>query len=294
MTTQTLSGEQPCFRLSQWVTLRLQLLWAYEKSMGDVSTSGEGDSYGFQSALLVKKGWGKAGVDRASALRAGPGQWLILGQGRRWQSFSADCVLLSIGFRFQYPTGEAVFEEGFPVLADGAEFPQLEREALRAMRLVKKHVGLGFYQGERQVSMRDYLLTQNALRLFLIELAGVFAARGIGVPDMNDLSPHVLRALEVIQNMPPAQPMKSAEVARLAGLSQTHLDRLLVVETGHTIHQQIELRRMQLAQDALQDRAASLKSIAYGLGFCSPSHFHSWFRRRQGVTPQQFRQRSSW
>lgn len=284
----------PRFRLTQWSVLRLQLLWAYEKPMEREATFIGQSAYTFQSALLVRKGWALAGENESGARRAGPGQWLLLRQGKRWQRFSPDCVLLSIGYRFQFPTGEAVFDEGFPLVVDSTAFPQLERDALKLMRSMKKHVGLGFQLGEREVDMRDYLLSQNALRLFLIQLAEMYADCGVGRGNMREHSGHVLRALDVIQGMPPGMPMKSAELARQVGLSQTHLDRLMVLETGHTIHQQIELRRLQLAQDALQARDASLKSIAFDLGFCSPSHFHSWFRKRQGMTPQQFRRRNLW
>ncbi|MFP4068603.1 MAG: helix-turn-helix domain-containing protein [Opitutales bacterium] len=152
----------PNYRLKQWSTLRMQLLWGYEREMSAVGP-GEGH-YNFQSALLLRRGWGQAGASRRSSLKATAGDWLVLGQGARWQQFSADCVVLSIGFRFQLPTGEPIYERGLPVC---------------------------------------------------------FAA---------DASP-------------------------------------------------------RLAQDALMAQAASLKSIAYDLGFSSPSHFHSWFKRRSGQTP---------
>ncbi|QYY36690.1 AraC family transcriptional regulator [Ruficoccus sp. ZRK36] len=284
----------PNFRLSQWVTLRLQLLWVYEKAMVKEATSTSQSEYGFQSALLVHKGWALAGESESGARRAGPGQWLFLRQGKRWQRFSADCELLSIGYRFQYPTGEAVYDEGLPLVVDAADCLQLEREARKVLRTVKRHIGLGFYLGERVVDMRAYLLTQNAFRLFLVELAEVYAAEGLSRRDLREPSQYVLRALDLIQGVPSGRSVKSADIAHAAGLSQTHLDRLMVQDTGHTVHQQIELRRLQLAQDALQAGAVPLKTIAYDLGFCSPSHFHSWFRKRQGVTPAQFRRRNVW
>ncbi len=284
----------PSFRLNQWVALRLQLLWAYEKVMETSTSVSRGTEYTFQSALLVRKGWALLGSSEEEALRADPGQWIILGQGWRWQRFSPDCVLFSIGFRFQLPNGEPIYDKGFPLRIESEDFPQLKREAFKVMRSIKKHIGLGFYLGERSIDMRDYLLSQNALRLFLIELAAVFSAHGIAPRHLSEHSDPVRGTLELIQRMPPGKVLKSAEVARRIGLSQTHLDRLMVVETGHTVHQQIELLRLQQAQAALQARTASLKSIAYDLGFCSPSHFHSWFRRHQGMTPMQFRERNAW
>lgn len=279
----------PSFRLDQWTALRLQLLWAYEKEMESASSK-RALFYSFQSALLVKQGWAKAGKQEANAVKANEGEWLILPQGCRWQSFSSDSVALSIGFRFQLPTGEAVYDEGLPVRVRTQDFPKLEREANRAMRAMRRHIGLGFYLRKQMVNMRDFLTAQNALRFFLIELAEVFHAQGAHPRIMSHENPHVLKAFEFIES----GGQSGAEVARLVGISLTQLDRLMVAETGYTVHGQLELRRLQLAQDALQADATPLKTIAYDLGFCSPSHFHSWFKKRQGMTPSQYRERTVW
>ena len=279
----------PSFRLDQWTTLRLQLLWAYEKEMMDSGSKG-GSNYSFQSVLLVKRGWARAGGSETNALYATKGEWLFLPQGPRWQRFSPDCVVLSIGFRFQLPTGEAIFDEGLPVKVNAVDFPRLEREANRVMHAMRKHIGLGFYLQKEIINMRDFLTAQNALRLFLIEIATAFHAKGVSHRIMSHENPHLLRAFEVIEG----GVSSGREVARRIGISLTQLDRLMVAETGYTVHGQLELRRLQLAQDALQANAASLKSIAYDLGFCSPSHFHSWFKKRQGMTPSEYRERAVW
>lgn len=272
--------------------MRLQLLWAYEKSMlGVVSPSGT--SYSFQSALLVLKGWAEAGESPSRHKRATQGQWLILRQGPRWQRFSDDAVVLSIGFRFQLPTGEAIYDENFPVKVESSDWPGLERAAGRVMSSMKKHVSLSFFPRQQVVNMRDFLLSQSALRLFLIELADIFQAEGVRPRTMSQGNTHVLDALEIIDHIPPGKTMTAQDIAAQTGITLTHMDRLMVAETGHTVHKQLEMRRLVLAQDALLANTASLKSIAYDLGFCSPSHFNHWFRKNHGQTPLQFRQHSA-
>jgi len=106
--------------------------------------------------------------------------------------------------------------------------------------------------------------------------------------------PKVLDALEIIDSalsLPGFSPKNASDIANELKISQTHLDRLMIQETGLTLYQQIEARRFQKAQDALIANESSLKVIAYDLGFSSPSHFISWFKQRQGITPLQYRKR---
>ncbi|MDR1284311.1 MAG: AraC family transcriptional regulator [Opitutaceae bacterium] len=284
----------PVYRLDQWTTLRLQLLWAYERHMGEATSPLAAGSYSFQTALLIKEGWAEAGDSRASLKRVEAGQWLVLRQGRRVQRFGQDCVLLSVGFRFQLPTGEAVFDQGFPLRIRDADYPALQRTARRVLKEMRYHVGEGFFLRKQSLDMKHYLLSQNALRLFLIELAGVFHAEGLRPQLLRQQHPRVSEALEIIDNALASSgaPPKAADIARRAGLSMTHLDRLMVAGTGHTVHQFVDARRVCLAQDALLAGGSTLKAIAYNLGFSSPSHFNSWFRQRQGETPLRYRNRN--
>lgn len=282
------SSIYPRFRLDQWTTLRLQLLWAYRKLIETADKPQHPGHFPFHTAALVCEGWAEAQHEGTRRIRANAGQWLVLRQGLRWQRFSKDCELLSIGFRFQLPTGEAVFDEGFPLRFASADHPGLEREAWRVLRHVRKSIGEGYYLRQQMVDMREYLLAQNALRLFLLELAGVFHACGIRQRTMSPGNPHVLRVLDIIEHLPTGQSVTGASIAKQVGLTITHLDRLMLAQTGHTVHQQIELRRIQRAQDALLARASSLKAIAYDLGFSSPSHFHRWFKKTHNMTPLQY------
>src|SRR5262245_27052803 len=116
----------PIYRLDQWTTLRMQLLWAYRRPMGDLTALTTGD-YSFQTALLIEEGWAEACASPANLKRAEPGQWLFIRQGKRLQRFSPDCTVLSLGFRFQLPTGEALFDQGLPLRVDSGDYPALAR-----------------------------------------------------------------------------------------------------------------------------------------------------------------------
>ncbi|MDQ8208320.1 helix-turn-helix transcriptional regulator [Coraliomargarita sp. SDUM461003] len=285
----------PEYRLEQWSSLRIQLLWAYQQQ-GNLPQAIDLMDYHFQSAALVIKGWAKVGTDTQAEQLAKPGQWLIFKQGQRRQQFSSDCELLSIVYRFQLPTGQALYDAGLPLIFDAADAPGLETEARKVLPLMERHVAAGFLRSQQVLDMREYMLTQNALRSFLLELTAVLHAKGVHPYAMNEGAPQVAQALEIINaaEVPDlGKSVTSASIAKQVSLSLTHLERLMVAETARTVFQHIDARKLQTAQDALLVDHDSMKAIAYSLGFSSPAHFNSWFKKRTQMTPLQFRRRGS-
>ena len=273
--------------------MRLQLLWAYQKRLNQPWSEGF-TNYHFQTAALVLKGRAEVEQGGSQAIRVEAGQWLIFKQGKRRQQFSPDCELLSIGYRFQLPTGEALYDNGLPLTFDEASHPQLKREAQQVLKQMRQYVGVGFLRSKEVIDMRHYLLSQNALRCFLIELAAILHAHGVQPQTMRVEHPGVTQALEIINAAEVSELSKTITnryIAQQVGLSPTHLDRLIVAETGRTLFQHIDIRRLRTAQDALLADQDSMKAIAYSLGFSSPAHFNSWFKKRTQTTPLQFRKR---
>ena len=81
-----------------------------------------------------------------------------------------------------------------------------------------------------------------------------------------------------------------AGLAALCNLSVRQLTRGFRVSRGCSIGDYVEQRRMELAKRLLV-RGESVKSIAFTMGFGSPSSFTFAFRRAVGISPSQFRQR---
>lgn len=81
----------------------------------------------------------------------------------------------------------------------------------------------------------------------------------------------------------------SLDVGRIAhelGLSTRYVHKLYAAGPG--VMQWVLECRLQAAREELAQRGArSVSSIAYGLGFTSPSHFSRAFRRRFGMRPTQ-------
>src|SRR5262249_34609775 len=79
-------------------------------------------------------------------------------------------------------------------------------------------------------------------------------------------------------------------MAAVAHLSASHFARQFKVATGQPPHQYVIARRVERAQQLLQqDRDISLAEIATGAGFSDQSHFSHHFKRLIGITPGRFR-----
>lgn len=81
-----------------------------------------------------------------------------------------------------------------------------------------------------------------------------------------------------------------SELAELCSLSVRQLTRGFRVSRACSIGDYIEQRRMEAAKRLLME-GESVKTIAFAMGFASPSSFTFAFRRAVGASPSTFRQR---
>ena len=84
-------------------------------------------------------------------------------------------------------------------------------------------------------------------------------------------------------------PPTLAELAALCSLSIRQLTRGFRASRGCSINDYVALGRIENAKRLLAS-GDSIKAIAFGLGFASPSSFAYAFRQATGVTPRYFRQ----
>lgn len=87
------------------------------------------------------------------------------------------------------------------------------------------------------------------------------------------------------------QPPTVSELAALVRLSPRHLSRAWRASTGTTLSDAVEESRQARAEAMIRAGDRQLKEIAFLLGFSSPSSFSTAFRRRAGMSPQDFARR---
>jgi transcriptional regulator GlxA family with amidase domain len=80
-----------------------------------------------------------------------------------------------------------------------------------------------------------------------------------------------------------------ADVAAQAGLSVRTLNRRFHQETGRTPMQWVTGVRIRRAQELLQTTDHGIDRIAHLVGFASPAHFRTQFKRHSGVPPRAYR-----
>jgi AraC family transcriptional regulator len=131
-------------------------------------------------------------------------------------------------------------------------------------------------------------LTELIAAQITIELGRYCAAAGDG-PAMGGLAPWRLRLIdERLADVREAPTL--AELAGLCNLSVRQLTRGFRTSRGCSIGDYVARSRMDNAKRLLTTEE-SVKTIAYSMGFASPSGFCYAFRRATGETPRQFRQR---
>jgi len=85
--------------------------------------------------------------------------------------------------------------------------------------------------------------------------------------------------------------MSVAELAAAVSVSERDLHRKVREALGTTPHDLMLRMRIQAAAEALARTHEPIRRIAIEHGFCDQSAFTQQFRRRTGMTPQQFRVR---
>jgi AraC family transcriptional regulator len=121
-----------------------------------------------------------------------------------------------------------------------------------------------------------------------IELAR-YCATVQDAPSTGGLAPWRLRMIEA-RLREVREPPTLQDLAKLCNLSVRQMTRAFRVSRGRSIGDYVEHCRLENAKRLLATEE-SVKSIAYSLGFASPSSFSFAFRRATGETPREFRHR---
>ncbi|MBX9360682.1 AraC family transcriptional regulator [Streptomyces sp. WAC04114] len=86
-----------------------------------------------------------------------------------------------------------------------------------------------------------------------------------------------------------AGPLSVPDVARVVGISHTHLTRVFRAETGLTVVSYIRHRRLQRARHLLQSSTLSITAIAAAVGIADLQAFNKACRRELGASPRDLR-----
>ena len=87
----------------------------------------------------------------------------------------------------------------------------------------------------------------------------------------------------------PAHRFAIAEMARHAKLSESYFTALFRQVVGLPPYAYLSKCRLDMARTRLAETTASVADIAHDLGFASPQHLATQFRKTYGLTPTEWR-----
>ena len=87
----------------------------------------------------------------------------------------------------------------------------------------------------------------------------------------------------------PDENFNSTQLCKMADVSESTLRRLFKIQTGKTIYEYVLETKMNNAARRLLITADTIETIAYDLGYESPSYFSKCFKSNFGVSPKEYR-----
>ena len=88
----------------------------------------------------------------------------------------------------------------------------------------------------------------------------------------------------------PTRDWRVPELADAAGASRSGLQRMFKEFQKESIHEFLQRTRHDQARQLLCDERLAVKEISARLSFSSEFYFSRFFRKREGMSPRQFRE----
>ena len=119
----------------------------------------------------------------------------------------------------------------------------------------------------------------NILNYILLEIQNIL--------DIESNNPHVIKIVQFI-NTHITEPISLDDVSKHITLSKEYTSAIFKKETGKTVTEYINERKLMLAKEMIQSQKLSLTAIAENLGFENYSYLSKLFKKHHGKSPKQF------
>ena len=100
----------------------------------------------------------------------------------------------------------------------------------------------------------------------------------------------IIRRLNLVVDDNLSSHLTVEDLARSMFLSRRHLSRIVMRETGMTVHDLVLRKRMDMARRLLRDGGGNIAEVGAAAGFSSEQYFSQAFRREAGIAPGRFRE----
>lgn len=79
------------------------------------------------------------------------------------------------------------------------------------------------------------------------------------------------------------------DIESLVHMSHDHINRKFKKSTGYTLMEYIQYYRLHIARKLLRETTNTISEIALSVGYDSPAYFSKVFKKRSGITPNEYR-----
>ena len=117
----------------------------------------------------------------------------------------------------------------------------------------------------------------NILNCILFEIKNI--------QDIESSNPHVIKMVQYI-NTHIFEPISLDSVSKHVTLSKEYTSTIFKKETGKTVTEYINERKLMLAKELIQDNKLPLTAISENLGFENYSYFSRLFKKYYGTSPK--------
>lgn len=215
--------------------------------------------------------------DEPVDLRAGDLLIVPPGVPHHGYSHTQRVTLLSLHVAATLPGGQDAFEL----------LPPPRRQRVARDSHLDRYLRSALAEFDRPESEEARLMLMSWARLVTLEMLRDNDLRGLIEP--RPLEPIILAVMEQL-NHRFAEPTDLPALARWAGYSPQHLNRLFRRQIGMTPLQYLTRLRMQHAAALLGDDRLTVAAIARRVGYQDPFYFSRLFKQHMGQSPAQHRE----
>lgn len=185
-------------------------------------------------------------------------------------------------------------EDGLTMLAGlKGEFPRMQIAVLTGYRdfeYARRAIRLGVSRFLLKPSKMDEL--EEALTCMTGALDRLpRQEKGDSVPDTAANS-FIVRQAQAYIAQHSGSKLSLQEVADHCFISQWHLSKLLNKHLGQTFYDLLNAERMRQAKELLEDPALRISEIAERVGYADTAHFSRVFKKLEGISPGEWRNRN--
>jgi AraC-like DNA-binding protein len=281
-------------RVGQWESLQRELVWIRK---GKVEKRTQQLPYRPGNMIAA---WrlirGSARFDLSTGkFQAGAGQWIFPGYGTGMRTLSADAEIISVRFRVRWPDGSDLFDHQLPLAAVKKKAKELDAAGWALAEYVQNEVSpSGFSLPQAEADMEQYLQIRKHFEKWFAAYVHWMSAQGQNPARMKPVDERILDAIQVIDaRVTTGEELSEEFIAREVGLSLSHFKRLFVRNMNTTFKGLVHQKRYIRACDRLCETVDPIKQIGFDLGFRSPNHFSSWFRKASGRNPTSYRRENT-